>query len=403
MEFWIARRLEDRCENCGFCFHHIACAGEKDCTGCGACVAACPHEAKILATSSEKRWRIEVEIEGQTFEVPDRVTVLDALRIAGYSTGEFQGADVHAPCRTGGCWSCAVSIDGGLRPSCIKKVSEGMRISLRVEKFEPLRLVTGFHGHQVGGVGTPYQLKPKGIFRYIEVACFAHGCVLRCPTCQNWEITYSSIEEPLTPAQAARLMTKARRQYGVDRMAISGGEPTLNRRWLVGYFKELRKLNPDEKARLHLDTNAVLLTPDYLDELVEAGMTDIGIDVKGLELQTFMRITGTRDEELAGQLLETEWEALKHALDRHKTRLFIGVGIPYNPKLISLMEIQKIGERIAGLDSEVQVCAIDYRPEFRRQDIVKPTYEQMVEVKRVLEEAGLKCVICQTEHGHIGP
>ena len=403
MEFQIARRLEDRCENCRFCLYHIACAGEKDCTGCGACVAACPQEAKILATISEKRRRIEVEIEGQTFKVPDRSTVLDALRIAGYSIGEFPGADIHAPCRTGGCWSCAVSIDGGLIPSCIKRVREGMRISLGVEKFEPLRLVTGFHGHQVGGVGTPYQLKPKGIFRYIEVVCFAHGCILRCPTCQNWEITYSSIEEPLTPVQAARLMTKARRQYGADRMAISGGEPTLNRRWLVEYFKELRKFNPDEKARLHLDTNAVLLTPDYLDELVEAGMTDIGIDVKGLELQTFMRITGTRNEEFARQLLETEWGALKYALDRYKTRLFIGVGIPYNPKLISLMEVQKIGERIAGLDPEVQVCALDYRPEFRCRDLVKPTYEQMVEVKRVLEGAGLKCVICQTERGHIGP
>ena len=132
-------------------------------------------------------------------------------------------------------------------------------------------------------------------------------------------------------------------------------------------------------------------------------MTDIGIDVKGFGLQTFMRITGTRDEEFARQLLETEWGALKYALDRYKNKLFIGVGIPYNPKLISLIEVRKIGERIAGLDSEVQVCALDYRPEFRRQDIVKPTYEQMVEVKRVLEEAGLKRVICQTEHGHIGP
>ena len=381
----------------------IACAGELGCTGCGACVVACPHEAKGLTRSPEKRRTIELAIEGQTLEVPERITLLEALRMAGYSVGEVPGCDVHAPCRTGGCWSCAVSLDGELRQSCITPVRRGMRVDLKTGEFEPLRLVTGFHGHQVGGVGTPHWLKPRGTFRYIEVACFAHGCILRCPTCQNWEVTYSSSGEPLTPTQAAERMTKARRQYGVDRMAISGGEPTLNRRWLVRYFEELHALNPDEKARLHLDTNAVLLTPDYIDELVEAGMTDIGIDVKGIELRTFMRISGLGDEDLARRLHRIGWDALKHALDHHRQELFIGVGIPFNPKLISPEEVRKIGERIAGWDPAVQVCALDYRPEFRRRDNTKPRYDEMVEVKRVLEEAGLGCVICQTECGHIGP
>jgi pyruvate formate lyase activating enzyme len=198
-------------------------------------------------------------------------------------------------------------------------------------------------------------------------------------------------------------MTGARREYGVDRMAISGGEPTLNRRWLLRYLRKLRELNPDEKARLHVDTNAVLLTSDYIDELVEAGMTDVGIDVKGLKLKTFMSITGLNDEKLAGKLLEAEWQALKYSLDRYWGKVFIGVGIPYNPKLIPLEELREIGERIASWEPEVQVCALDYRPEFRRREIVRPSYEQMVEVKRLLEGTGLRCVICQTERGHLLP
>jgi pyruvate formate lyase activating enzyme len=186
-------------------------------------------------------------------------------------------------------------------------------------------------------------------------------------------------------------------------MAISGGEPTLNRRWLVEYLKRLRELNPDARARLHVDTNAVLLIPDYIDELVEAGMTDIGIDVKALELGTFMGITGLGDGELARRLLRTEWRALKYTLDQYWGKVFIGVGIPYNPKLISLEELRRMGERLAGWEPRVQVCALDYRPEFRRRDITKPGYKQMLEVKRVLEGAGLHCVICQTERGHLGP
>ena len=55
------------------------------------------------------------------------------------------------------------------------------------------------------------------------------------------------------------------------------------------------------------------------------------------------------------------------------------------------------------IDPKIQVCALDYRPEFKRFDLQKPSYEEMLEVHKVLKVAGLKTVICQTERGHIGP
>jgi pyruvate formate lyase activating enzyme len=57
----------------------------------------------------------------------------------------------------------------------------------------------------------------------------------------------------------------------VDRMAISGGECTLNRRWLVEYLGLLREQNPC--THLHVDTSGSILTSDYLDDLVQVGMT----------------------------------------------------------------------------------------------------------------------------------
>ena len=96
------------------------------------------------------------------------------------------------------------------------------------------------------------------------------------------------------------MVTSCRRRYDVDRMAISGGEPTLNRKWLIQYFKELGRLNLDEDARLHLDSNGAILTRDYLDELIlDAGVTDIGIEPKGIRLETFMRITAIENRALA--------------------------------------------------------------------------------------------------------
>jgi len=403
----LSKRLSS-CHNCGFCGAQIFCRGAAPCIGCGACVAACPFEARHLEHDYEQRRMIRVKVDSESAEVPECITVLDALESLGYVVSRFpEEGNVFAPCRLGGCWACAVIIDGELKPSCTTAVREGMDIQTvrhEVAKHTPLRLVSGFQGHSVGGVGTPYQIKPKGWnYRYIEVASFAHGCILRCPTCQNWEITYSSVEHPLTPSQAARITTRQRRAYGVDRMAISGGECTLNRRWLIEYLKELRRLNTDKEARFHVDTNAVILTPDYIDELVRAGMTDIGPDVKGPDVDTFVRISGLKDEDLAMKLLETEWSAVKYLLDQYWGELFIGIGVPYNPKLISLDEVQRIGERIAEIETNAQVCALDYRPEFRRQDITRPTYDEMAQVKNVLEHTGLSCVICQTERGHIGP
>ncbi|MFQ5712344.1 MAG: radical SAM protein [Candidatus Geothermarchaeales archaeon] len=406
--FQTSRKLEDLCRSCGFCEREVSCPGIEDCIGCGACVDACPYRARLFESVYEKRKSVRVTVNGETFEVPQRITVLRALELLGFKVSRYPGGgDVFAPCRTGGCWSCAVIIDGSLKPSCVTPVRDGVKIETHeaaVSRQPPLRLVSGFQGHFVGGVGTPYWIKPRGrMGRYVEVACFAHGCILRCPTCQNWRVTYSSRLKPLSPVQTSKLMTLARREYGVDRMAISGGECTLNRRWLVNYVRELKALNADERARIHVDTNAVILRPDYVEELIEAGVTDIGPDIKGLKLDTFLRITGLDDRGLAERLLDTMWGAVKYLLDHHWGEIFIGVGIPYNPGLISMEEIYLTGERIAGWEPRVQVCVLDYRPEFRRRDIRRPSYDEMIGVKRTLEDAGLKCVICQTEYGHVGP
>ncbi|UCG11795.1 MAG: radical SAM protein [Deltaproteobacteria bacterium] len=346
---------------------------------------------------------ISIEIDGTRTEIPKGITVKRALELNGYKTSKYPEKDsIFTPCETGGCWSCAVQVDGELEPACVTTTKDGLTIKTSLpEDVTPRRIVSGFSGHPVGGVGTPWWLKMER--RYIETAVFAAGCNFRCPQCQNWDITYQSSGKAYTPREAAVLMTAASKKYEVDRMAISGGESTLNRRWLVQYVRELKALNPDENARIHVDTNASILTEDYIDELVGAGMTDVGPDLKGCHLETFVRITGVEDRPLAERYQNTAWKAVKYLLQNYKEKVFTGVGIPYNKKLISLREVREMGEKLSEIDPEVQVCVLDYRPEFKRLTLIKPRYHEMIEVHKRLRGTGLKTVLCQTERGHVGP
>lgn len=135
---------------------------------------------------------------------------------------------------------------------------------------------------------------------------------------------------------------------------------------------------------------------------------DVGIDLKGFELATFMSITGVQEDGLAKKYLETAWKACRYLVNHHRGKVFLGIGVPYNKDLISLEEVHRIGQEIAFMDTKVQVCLLDYRPEFRRRyidefRIHQPDYREMAGAAEVLREAGLKIVIAQTLSGHIGP
>jgi len=354
-------------------------------------------------------WKtITISFEGKPLQIPSEISIKEALQLCGFPISPIPERDeIFVPCGVGGCMSCAMEVDGVVLPICVTQVREGMKIRKELpHPHSPLRIIHGFQGHLVGGVGTPWNLKKSG--RNIEVACFSAGCNLRCPQCQNWTTTYCGKGNYLTPEEAALLLTRARERERVDRMAISGGESTLNRPWIIQFIEILRKLNPDREARLHVDTNGTLLTHEYIDELVQTGMTDIGIDLKAMDIETYCHITGIEDRRVASIYLQTSWEAVRYISKKYRGQLFLGVGIPYNLDLISMEEVERIGREISKIDPDLQVCALDYRPEFRRslikeRAVRRPSYHEMREVYHLLQGSGLRTVLCQTSMGHIGP
>ena len=387
-----------RCDGCGICLK--VCHSPEECIGCLACYWACPREARTIEEIEADVEPIEIWVDGVEFEAPSGVTVAEALKTLGYGFKEPGRGEPSLACGTGGCWSCALLIDGELERSCITPIRDGMRIETSVEEATPLRIIHGPEPHPVGGKATPWWETRRR--RYVEAAIWAAGCNLRCPQCQNYHVTYDNYSPALTPQEAAREVAHCVRRYGTGGAAISGGEPTLNRRWLTEFFEELTGL-VGEDVRRHLDSNGTLLTPDYVDDLVEAGCNNIGVEPKAVRVETYMGITGLRDREKASRYLENAWRAVEYIDAEYRGEVYLGVGLIYNRSLITLEEIAEAGSRIAAINPELQVTVLDYYPTFRRLDLRRPSVEEMLKVKETLEAEGLKCVIVQTARGHIGP
>lgn len=371
--------------------------------GCQACLLACPEEA--LTPDPLRNYPFEeyqVVVNGKPLKA--RGLIKDALQKAGIPIEKIldNGDDetnpkVFMPCQSGACWACSVQVNGQYALSCITPLAPDMEIRT-LENPPPLRVVSGFGAHTVGGVGTPYQLKQKQ--GPIEVIAFTHGCNLRCPQCQNYQMAYTAGGHLLDGHETAQILLGLMDQYQVNRIALSGGECTLNPSWLLEVIKTIRMMNSDVK--IHVDTNGTILDPVYIDELIQAGMTEIGVDLKALHTSTFMRITGLDDPALAKRYLENSWNAVDYII-KNDLNVFLGVGIPYHPELISKDELAKMGNYLSDLDPQVQVSVLDYRGEFRRKDLIKLSFEDMVGVKSILNSSGLKKVIAQTSEGHFGP
>ncbi|MGB9978159.1 radical SAM protein [Methanobacterium sp.] len=412
-----AKCLLEKCINCNICKDYVTCPvgnvkrsiKNGKCIGCGACVISCPEKALVLENNFQKKEEYEksMTVFVNNKKIIASGTVKDALKASDIKLSKFPDFtneikdQIFIPCECGGCWTCLVLVNGKPAPSCITPLQDGMKIETIVpkQKYPLLRVISSFGAHTVGGVGTPYWLKNKK--GPIEVVGFTHGCNLRCPQCQNFPMAFTAGGHLLDPYEASNILLGLKEVNEVNRIVISGGESTLNRIWLLELIKSIK--NQDNDVHIHVDTNGTILTPDYIDALVDAGMTDIGIDLKSINVSTYMEITGLDNLELAKKYLQTSWDAVEYIIKNYLDRVFLGIGIPYNKSLISKEEIKGIGKMIFKMKPDIQVCILDYRPEFRRKDLFKPSFEDMVEIKEILNDTGLETVIVQTDKGHFGP
>ncbi|MBN2568106.1 MAG: radical SAM protein [Deltaproteobacteria bacterium] len=373
----------ESCLHCGFCNHEINCPQKETgiCIGCGACIKGCPQEA-ISLMIGETSESIRCTVDGQAFTASGPVSVLNLIRALGkegaISKNNLTERNYEALCETGGCWDCAVLINGVLTRSCVTPLQEGMDIvtddDTIKENSEAVRIITLMRPHP-----------------HYDPSVFTHGCNYSCGICHNWDMTFASNGRAMNPREAVSKLHLDQKEDSW--VGISGGEPTLNRRWLLETVHELRKTVPN--IRIQLDTNASLLTTDYIDDLIESGITHISPDIKALHLKTFMELCGVKSEEKARQYLETSWEAVRYINERYKEKLFMAVSFPYFPAIHTLEELKEMALTLADISKDIPVTLVEYQPAFRLRNLPFVSSDDLEAAQKAVEAAGLRKVVVQ--------
>jgi pyruvate formate lyase activating enzyme len=66
---------------------------------------------------------VSIEVNGKSADVPEGSSIEGALDLLGFDITMFPSdGGLFMPCKTGGCWTCNVNVDGELCPACVSKV-----------------------------------------------------------------------------------------------------------------------------------------------------------------------------------------------------------------------------------------------------------------------------------------
>ena len=194
------------------------------------------------------------------------------------------------------------------------------------------------------------------------VTADAIGCGLFCKFC--WvsdQIMFGPAEvgEFYTAERVAKILIGMARRRGLDKVRVSGAEPTIGKAHLLSLLKHF-----EGKGLLFiLETNGILLGYDreYAQALADMPFLHVRVSLKGCNEQEFSRLTGARPEGFKLQL-----DALKNLLD---------YGVSCHPAVMasfsgkqSLMQLSERLKRISrNLAEKLEIEHVILYPNVRRK------------------------------------
>ena len=191
------------------------------------------------------------------------------------------------------------------------------------------RKYTAFYATGVyGGIGTGY-------------TC---GCCLRCVFCWvDWSRDFPErYGEFYSPKEAFERLGEAARSYGTKKLRISGAEPTLGKKHLLGL---LELIEGSEFDLFILETNGIKfgVDRDYVRALSKFKKPHIRVSLKAGTPEAFARKTGAIPESF-----EIPFKAIRNLLDQGVS--FHVAGMLDDPRIVEPHERAELARGLAEID-----------------------------------------------------
>ena len=173
---------------------------------------------------------------------------------------------------------------------------------------------------------------------YINLA----GCNFRCRGC--FAIARDNVGWNFSVDKLLRVFTRGCKHvwgYDVaDQVVVTGGEPTLNRKFLLKLIERLKRLGV---PKIELSTNGYMLDRDYIGSLKSAGVDLVKIDVKAY--------TGSVHEWYTGK---DNVRVLKAVRLLYESGIEFYVRTIMIPEVVGVDEIARIAKFLASIGRDVR-------------------------------------------------
>jgi pyruvate-formate lyase-activating enzyme len=176
------------------------------------------------------------------------------------------------------------------------------------------------------------------------------GCNFDCKGC--FAIAKKELGRELSVEQLINLIIKSCSfLYGemVDDVQMTGGEPTINRGYLISLIKNLRVLNV---KRIGISTNGHLLDKNLVEELKSLDVNYIKLDIKAYTEKIHAEYTG-----------KTNAYVLRTLKLLHEYNLNFYVRTICTPQIIGFDEIKKIARFLSEVDRNISYKIYQFAPE----------------------------------------
>jgi len=231
----------------------------------------------------------------------------------------------------------------------LKRLKEYPRyVTPSFEPFDPLELVK-----ETERIVT--RKGPKGLERKYEdfyatgvyggiATGYCVGCCFRCVFCWvSWARDFpEKFGQFHPPEETFNRLRDAAHKYKVNKLRISGAEPTLGKDHLLGLLEHVEE---SEFPLFILETNGILFGVDkgYVRKIAKFTKPHIRISLKAGTPEDFTKKTGAKPE-----AFEIPFQAIRNLLDYHVS--FHVASMSADPRIMTIKERKNLMRKLAEID-----------------------------------------------------